>query len=159
MGPPAAGGLAGSRWAETVHGHRGGQLPDVDAPAHAAVCELVRDLVTEGLVDGVHDVSDGGLGLALAEMAVRSETGFDVQLDGGHAALFSEAPSRAIVCVPAARVAEVTARAGAAGVTVGPLGRAGGDRLVVRGLVDVALGDALDAWARALPGKLQLLES
>ncbi|HWI03740.1 MAG TPA: phosphoribosylformylglycinamidine synthase subunit PurL [Acidimicrobiales bacterium] len=150
--------LAGSRWAEAAHGHRGGELPAVDAGAHGALCQLVRDLVDGQLVDGVHDVSDGGIGLAVAEMAVRSETGFDVEVDAGHAGLFSEAPSRVIACVPPAALAEVTDRAGAAGVAVRALGTAGGDRLLVRGLVDLALADAVAAWKGDLPGKLQLID-
>jgi phosphoribosylformylglycinamidine synthase len=155
----ASSALAGSRWAETAHDHRGGDLPVVDAGAHGALCQLVRDLVDAQLVDGVHDVSDGGLGLALAEMAVRSGTGFDVEVAGGHAGLFSEAPSRVVASVAPALVDEVTQRAAAAGVAVAPLGTAGGDRLVVRGLVDVPLADAVASWTGALPAKLQLTGS
>jgi phosphoribosylformylglycinamidine synthase II len=152
-------GLAGSRWAESAHGHRGGELPAVDADAHGALCQLVRDLVDAQLLDGVHDVSDGGLGLALAEMAVRSGAGFDVEIATGHSGLFSEGPSRVIACVAPAALGEVTERAGAAGVAVTSLGTAGGDRLVVRGLMDVPLADAVAAWKGDLPAKLQLLDS
>jgi len=156
-GSPAA--LGGSRWAETAHGHRGGHLPALDIDAHAALCGLVRSLVEEALVDGVHDVSDGGLGLALAEMAVRSGTGFVVNLDGGHAGLFSESPSRVVACVPRSHMAKVKQRAAAAGVAASPLGHAGGDRLVVNGLVDLPLADAVATWTGALPTKLHLLDS
>ncbi|HEX2119987.1 MAG TPA: phosphoribosylformylglycinamidine synthase subunit PurL, partial [Acidimicrobiales bacterium] len=156
LGAPAT-TLAGSRWAEAAHGHRGGELPEVDHTAHAAVCELVRGLVGDGLVGGIHDVSDGGIGLALAEMAVRSGTGFDVEVDGGHAGLFSESPSRVVVCVAAANVDQIEQRAAAAGVAVMALGRAGGDRLVVRGSVDLSVADAVDAWTGALPRKLQAI--
>ncbi|HUR22987.1 MAG TPA: phosphoribosylformylglycinamidine synthase subunit PurL [Acidimicrobiales bacterium] len=154
----AASGLAGSRWAEATHAHRGGELPTVDAGAHAALCQLVRELVDGELVDGVHDVSDGGLGLALAEMAVRSETGFDVEIESGHAGLFSEAPSRVIACVSPAALAEVTERAGAAGVAVRTLGTAGGDRLTIAGLVDIPVAGAVAAWQADLPSKLQLID-
>ena len=123
-----------------------------------AVCELVRALVDDELVDGLHDVSDGGLGLALAEMAVRSGTGFDVRVDAGHAGLFSEGPSRVVVCVPRRHVAEVNRRAAAAGVPSTPIGHAGGDRLIVTGLVDLPLADAVAAWVGALPSKLQLVD-
>ncbi|MGI8985094.1 MAG: phosphoribosylformylglycinamidine synthase subunit PurL [Acidimicrobiales bacterium] len=157
LGTPSV-ALAGSRWAEAAHGHRGGQLPAVDTNAHGALCQLVRDLVDAQLVDGLHDLSDGGLGLALAEMAVLTGTGFDVTVAGGHAGLFSEAPSRVVACVAPASVAEVTERAGAAGVTVTPLGTAGGERLVVRDLVDLGLADAVAAWRGDLPGKLQLID-
>ena len=157
--PPSAGSLAGSRGAESAHDHRGGELPPLDTTAHAAVCELVRDLVADGMVDGLHDVSDGGVGLALTEMAVRAGTGFEVRVEGGHAGLFSESPSRVVVCVAPDNVAEVTERAAAGGVAATALGRAGGARLVVDGLVDVALADAVARWARTLPAKLQLIDS
>ena len=154
LGEPAT-TLAGSRWAETAHGHRGGELPEVDTAAHAALCGLVGELVIDAVVHGVHDVSDGGLGLALAEMAVRGGTGFDVHVGGGHAGLFSEAPSRVVVCVPEVNLEEVRGRAAATGVTLTELGRAGGDRLVVRGLVDVPLAEAIATWGGALPAKLR----
>ncbi|HTJ75955.1 MAG TPA: phosphoribosylformylglycinamidine synthase subunit PurL [Acidimicrobiales bacterium] len=157
LGPPAT-SLDGSRWAETVHGHRGGSLPPLDVAAHVAVCHLVRELAADALVDGLHDVSDGGLGLALAEMAVRSGTGFDVHVHHGHAGLFSEAPSRVVACVADAHLVEVTRRAAAAGVALTRLGRAGGDRVAINGLVDVALADAVATWKGALPAQLHLVE-
>jgi phosphoribosylformylglycinamidine synthase subunit PurL len=91
-------------------------------------------------------------------MAVRSETGFDVEVDDGHAGLFSEAPSRLIACVSPAAVAEVTERAAGAGVAVRRLGAAGGDRLVVRGLLDVPVAEAVAAWHGNLPARLQLID-
>ena len=154
LGPAGASDLAGSRWAWAAHGHVGGRLPDLDVAGHAAVCELVRGLVADGLPAGVHDVADGGLGLALAEMAVRSGIGFAVSGIGTHAELFSEAPSRVVVCVGGDRAAEVTSRAETAGVAVTRLGAAGGDGLVVEGLVDVSLTDATTAWRRAIPAAL-----
>ena len=64
-----------------------------------------------------------------------------------------------VACVPAADLDDVTRRAAAAGVEVVALGTAGGDRLRVRGLVDVALADAVGAWTGALPRKLQAVDS
>jgi len=155
LGPgPGHGALAGSRWAESAHGHRGGELPELDIAAHEAVCALVRGMVNDGLMAGVHDVADGGLGLTLAEMAVRSGVGFEIAVDGGHAALFSEAPSRVVACVAPEQLDTVTHRTEAGGVAWTALGRAGSDRLVVAGLVDVALADAVDRWTRALPDQL-----
>ena len=138
--------LAGSAWAWTLRGHRGGQLAPLDLGAHRAVVDLVRGLVGDALLAGVHDVGDGGLGVALAEMALWSETGFRVAGVGGHAELFSEAPSRVVVCVEPQLVDGVVERAGAAGVDVSDLGTTGGDRLVVDGLLDVAMADALAKW-------------
>jgi len=146
--------LAGSRWADAVHGHRGGVLPELDVDHHGAVCGLVRHLVNAGLLAGVHDVADGGIGLALAEMAVRSGVGFDVAIDGGHMGLFHEGPSRVVACVTPEHLDHVTATAGAAGVPVTVLGHAGGSRLVVTGLVDLDLRDATSRWRTSLPSAM-----
>ena len=61
--------LSGSPWARD-RGHRGGTLPALDVAMHRKVADVVRTLVTGGLLGGVHDVGNGGLGVALAEMAV-----------------------------------------------------------------------------------------
>src|SRR4029453_18432458 len=63
--------LSGSRWAWR-QGHKRGTPPALDFDAHRRVCDAVRDLVIDGLALGVHDTADGGLALALAEMAVAS---------------------------------------------------------------------------------------
>jgi phosphoribosylformylglycinamidine synthase subunit PurL len=106
-------------------------------------------------VDGVHDISDGGLGVALAEMAVRSQVGFRIVGIADHCELFGEGPSRVIMSVPAATLDELEARAVAAGVGCFRLGVGGGDRLVVDGLVDLPLGDAEAVWRGALPMALR----
>ncbi len=148
-GSPA--GLAGSRWAFEAHGHTGGVLPALDVAGHLAVCALVRELVVDGLLAGIHDVADGGLGLALAEMAVRSGVGFRIAGVHDHGGLFSEAPSRVVACVAPGHSAEVAERAGRAGVLITALGPAGGDCLVVDGLVDMSLAEAVTGYREMLP--------
>ena len=147
-------GLGGSLYALRAHGRRGGPLPPLDLTAHARLLELTRGLAADAVVVGVHDVSEGGLGVALAEMAVRSGVGFSVDEIDGAAALFSESPSRVVVCVAPDRAAEVEARAAAAGVPVTVLGTAGGDRLRVAGMLDVGVDEATEAWRTAIPRAL-----
>jgi phosphoribosylformylglycinamidine synthase len=142
--------LAGSAWAWARRA-RGGVLPDLDLDAHARLCALVRGLVGDGLVAGVHDVSDGGMGGALVEMAVAGDVGCRVTGVADHAALFTEAPSRVLVCAAPPQVAEIVARAGDAGVRVSEVGSAGGDRVVVDGLFDAAMADVRARWTRAIP--------
>ena len=146
--------LGGSLWAQRVHARRGGPLPRLDLALHARLLELVRGLAAESVVAGLHDVAEGGLGVTLAEMAVRSGVGFAVGGVGTAAELFSESPSRVVLCVAGDRVVEVEARAAAAGVPVSTLGAAGGDRLVVEGLLDVGLAEATEAWRTAIPRAL-----
>jgi phosphoribosylformylglycinamidine synthase len=156
-GPTHAVSLAGSRWAVELHGHRGGRLPALDLALHARLLTLVAGLVNDNLVDGIHDLSEGGLGVALAEMAVHSQVGFQVEGIVDHAALFGEGPSRVLLSVPAPALGEVRTRVTAAGLGWALLGTGGGDRLAVDGLVDVALSEATAAWKGALPEALGAL--
>ena len=146
--------LGGSLWALRAHDHRGGVLPTLDLDAHAALLAFVQRLVADDLAAGIHDVSEGGLGLALAEMAVRSQVGFRVAGVESHVELFSESPSRVVVCASPDQAQEVYRRAEQAGVPAAFLGGSGGDRLVVEGLVDVGLADATTAWRDAIPRAL-----
>jgi phosphoribosylformylglycinamidine synthase len=142
--------LAGSLWAWS-HGRRGGALAEVDLAAVAATAEVVRSLVADGLVQGAHDVSSGGVGLALAEMVVRSGVGASVARIHDHAQLFGEGAGRALLCVTAEDAPTVLERCEAAGVAVERLGAAMGDRLVVKDLLDVAVDEATGAWRDRLP--------
>ncbi len=148
--------LGGSRWALISHGHRGGELPPLDLDLHRRLIETVAGLAShEGIVRGIHDVGEGGLGVALAEMAVGSGTGFRVAGVAGHNELFSESPSRVVVCVdPGGAEDELRRRAAAAGLPLVRLGEAGGDRLVVEGLVDLGLAKATERWRGALASLL-----
>ncbi len=143
-------GLAGSRWA-WERGARGGRLEGLDAPSHLAVAELVRHLVLDDVVAGLHDVADGGLGLALAELAARSGVGLRVSGVEDWMALFEESPGRVVVCVEGNHAITVARRADAAGVVWREIGSAGGDAVVIEGLVDLALADVVRAWRNRLP--------
>jgi phosphoribosylformylglycinamidine synthase len=146
--------LAGSRWAVDIRGHRGGRLPALDLALHLRLVRLVEDLVWSGLVDGVHDVSEGGVGVTLAEMAVAGGVGFTVEHVADHAALFGEEPSRVVFSVPGPGLDELEGRVRSAGLGLVRMGVAGGDRLVVAGLMDVSLADAEAAWRGSLPAAL-----
>jgi phosphoribosylformylglycinamidine synthase len=145
LGDATAACVGGSRWA--VHREfEGGSLPPLDLDVHRRLLALVRDLVVHGLLSAVHDVADGGLGVALADMAVAGETGFEVGGLVSAAQLFSEAPSRVVVAASQAALTELSARAADAGVPIDRLGVAGGPRLIVDGMVDVALDDVAGRW-------------
>jgi len=149
--------LGGSEWAAVVHGLDGGRPPEADLDQAKRVHSFVRDLVVERTVAGVHDCSDGGLAVALAEMAFGGGVGFTVTPEPGTAAsawCFSESASRVLVAVDARPLPHVLRRAEDAGVHAVDLGPAGGDRLVVSGAIDVPLADAERAWRDAIPNAL-----
>jgi phosphoribosylformylglycinamidine synthase II len=150
---PETSTLAGSRWAAD-RGARGGRLEALSYDLHANLADLVRRLVAGGLCSGVHDVSTGGIGVALAEMALRSGVGFSVARIASHRQLFAEGPSRVVLSVPADNLTAVLNAAEHAGVPATRFGLASGHRLQVKGLVDVALDDARRAWRDRLPAVL-----
>ena len=115
----------------------------------------MRELVRSGAVSAAHDVSDGGLACALAEMAIAGGIGLDVDLDSlvelrggsGETNLFGEGPGGIVLA--AARARDLLERAEAAGVEAVELGTAAGDRITIAAAerdVSVALADAERAW-------------
>jgi phosphoribosylformylglycinamidine synthase len=145
--------LSGSQWARD-HGHRTGRLPGLDLVHHTAVCGAIRTLVAGSLLAGLHDVSSGGLGVALAELALRSGVGVNVARVADVAELFAESPSRAVACVTPELLVPVERALDHAGVPFARIGVAAGDRISIKGLVDLALADADRSWRDRLPARL-----
>jgi phosphoribosylformylglycinamidine synthase II len=156
--PPTHPSLAGSRWARELRHHRNGTPPPLDLAGHTRLLGLVTELVAEGvaggqgMVSGIHDVSGGGLGVALAELAIHADLGLAVAGVPDHHELFHESPSRVLVCT--ADVAGLGSRAADAGVRFRVLGQVGGDRIAIDGLVDVSVAEAASAWRDRLPAML-----
>jgi phosphoribosylformylglycinamidine synthase len=156
VGPRAAaeGGfpLEGTRWVTERRDHRTGTVPPVDFAAHAAASAFVAALVATEVagaadaspVHAVHDVSGGGLAVALAEMAAASGIGCAVDAVRDPSELFTELPSRFVVATSAPD--DLCSRAAASGVPTVVLGRAGGERVSVGPLLDLALGAVSEAY-------------
>jgi|tagenome__1003787_1003787.scaffolds.fasta_scaffold20987109_5 phosphoribosylformylglycinamidine (FGAM) synthase-like enzyme len=151
--------LGGSEWAAVVHGLDGGAPPAVDLGAAARLHAFVATLVREREVNGVHDVSDGGLAVTLCEMAFGGDTGFRVDLltaPGAQSctnaeAAFGESTSRVVVAVAAEQVAAVLGAASAAGVPAAVIGQAGGDQCIAEAAFSVPVETALRTWRDAIP--------
>jgi phosphoribosylformylglycinamidine synthase subunit PurL len=77
--------LGQSLWLKELHGRQDGGAPKVDLDKERAAGEIVRELVASGLATAAHDCSDGGLAVALAEMALASGIGFRVMAGAGWA--------------------------------------------------------------------------
>ena len=95
--------IDGSAWAEIIHNHLGGVPPKLDVTAEKLLARCMRNFAVYGIAEAAHDISDGGLLTALAEMVYDSGIGMKIELSQELAAgamLFSESASRAIVVVP-----------------------------------------------------------
>ena len=148
------GWLGQSLYLRDVCGREEGAPPPVDLAVEKRNGDFVRALIGDGIATAVHDLSDGGLAVSLAEMAMAS--GIGASLDAvpapAHAFWFGEDQARYVVTVAAGRAADVAARAEKAGVPVRRLGTTGGDALTLgaeRPIVVAKLRERHDGW---LPG-------
>jgi phosphoribosylformylglycinamidine synthase subunit PurSL len=162
--------LAGSLWAE-FKGLAGGKVPHVDAALGLALFRAVHVAIRRGLIRSCHDLSEGGLAVGLAEMALAGGLGARVSLrdvpredDAAVDAvlLFAESPSRFLVEVPPQNYAALTDLMGQ--LPLGNLGTivAGGGptgspspRLSIGGLdgaivIDAPVSDLKESWQQPL---------
>ncbi|MCH9814968.1 MAG: phosphoribosylformylglycinamidine synthase subunit PurL [Actinomycetia bacterium] len=95
--------FGGSEWAHAVHDHLGGLPPKVDLAREALLADVLIAGSRDGMLSAAHDVSDGGIAVALTEMAIHADVGARTWIPDGidpFVFLFSESAGRAIVVVP-----------------------------------------------------------
>jgi len=144
--------LGGSAWAEVAHEHLGGRPPAVDLAAERRLAALVVAAASDGVLASAHDLSDGGLAIALAEACLYGGRGCTVALPGdAFTALFSESAGRALVSVVRGREKEFAALAAEHEVPATVLGIAAGETLTVVGTFQVPLAELRSAWTGTLP--------
>jgi phosphoribosylformylglycinamidine synthase len=153
--------LAGSEYLEIEHGAIAGAPPRPDLATEKECADVVRYLIAEGIVDTAHDLSGGGLAVALAEMALAGGIGMEFDrteiepLLGGRredAVLFGETGPSFLIALPEERWEDFERALGGVPYEVGydDIGRTGGDQLEVAGLIDVKLEELREAYERDL---------
>ncbi len=164
------GTLGGSVYLWRQHGLEAGPLPEADFEAAQRLYACVRAAQMELPVTACHDCSDGGLAVALAEMAMAGGRGARIRLPdskpgsaavpaaSGRAdvALFNEAPSRILVTIPTHAADALVEMATRHGVPCAMLGTVGGDALVIErpdgnALLSAGVERMRDAYEGALP--------
>jgi phosphoribosylformylglycinamidine synthase subunit PurL len=145
--------LGRSAWLETVCGREEGAPPPVDLASERRNGEFVLALIRAGRVSAVHDISDGGLALALAEMTIAGRLGATIEADAvegeAHGFLFGEDQGRYVVAASAAGTAAILAAAAAAKAPIRRIGATGGDALRLPGerpLPIAELTAASESW-------------
>ena len=131
------GWLGQSIYLRDVCGREEGAPPPVDLVQEKRNGEFVRQLIRSGQVTTVHDVSDGGVALALAEMAMAGSMGADIAAAPEnlplHAFLFGEDQARYLLAADQDVAADILYEAGAIGIPAAMLGVTGGDALILPG--------------------------
>jgi phosphoribosylformylglycinamidine synthase II len=143
------GHLGQSLYLREIEGREEGPAPPVDLAIEKKNGDFVRALIERGSVDTVHDISDGGLLVALAEMAMAGGIGIALDLDTNIGLLFGEDQGRYVLAVPGAQAASVLEQAKAAGIAASSLGRTGGDKITLEGADEISLSElrsAHESW-------------
>ena len=150
-----AGWLGQSLYLATICGHEEGAPPPVDLATERRNGDLVRGLIRSGRVRTAHDCSDGGLAVALAEMAMAGGIGATIDAlpaaPTPAAALFGEDQARYVLALPAAQAEAVLAEARAAGIPAQVIGRTGGDALTLPGERPISIAELSRAHESWLP--------
>ncbi|MBI5560724.1 MAG: phosphoribosylformylglycinamidine synthase subunit PurL [Deltaproteobacteria bacterium] len=147
--------LGGSEYLKAIHSLERGLPPGIDLEKEKNVQEACREAIMDGIIKSAHDVSDGGLAVALAEalFSPGGAKGATVELSGGgireDALLFGESQSRIIVSMDKKDVKKVENIAKAHGVPVRVIGRVRGDFLKINGLIDIPVERLREAWEGA----------
>ncbi|MEM7239026.1 MAG: AIR synthase related protein, partial [Pseudomonadota bacterium] len=130
-----------------VMGRAEGDAPPVDLRAEAKAGELVRSFKSAGLISAAHDLSDGGLALGSAEMALAADLGIAIDAHASLSAMewfFGEDQGRYLVACDAADLAKLTEAAIATQMPLRRIGTVGGD-VVALGDRSIALADLRDS--------------
>jgi phosphoribosylformylglycinamidine synthase II len=152
---PEGSHLGQSLYQELATGKYKGAPPPVDLAAERRAGDFVRGLIRRARVSAVHDISDGGLLVAVAEMALAG--GLGVALDAApegrpaHAVWFGEDQGRYVVAAAPDEAGRILQEAAKAGLTARCVGKATGDALKLPGEAPLSLDSLRTAHERWLP--------
>ncbi|MDX6597244.1 MAG: phosphoribosylformylglycinamidine synthase subunit PurL, partial [Gaiellales bacterium] len=148
----------GSEWQALVSGGHAGRIPEVDLPALRWLCDLLGELARDGgVLRSAHDASDGGLAVALAELALAAGSGLEVAIEprcGAAVTLFGECCGLVIASCAPAEEARLAKACDAAGVPFEKIGAMGGETIALRCgdlAFELPVAEARAAYETTLP--------
>ncbi|MBW3098832.1 phosphoribosylformylglycinamidine synthase subunit PurL [Pseudohoeflea coraliihabitans] len=125
--------------------------------------DFIRAVIRNGQATACHDISSGGLALALSEMVLASDKGMEIDLTGGasplHALLFGEDQARYVITVAPDMGNFIMANAEGAGVPFRKLGRVGGTALSVAGVFSLPIAQLRTAHESWFPDYMETVGS
>ena len=155
--------LGGSEWLAARRGLEAGQPPSVDLEHEGRLADLLVQGVAEGRILSAHDISEGGLAVALAECCMGGDLQVGARVEFAdsirpEALLFGESTGRVVVSGEDAE--SLLALAAEKGVPARNIGETGGGRLWMGPLegpawIDLAIESLWERWTRAIPARLE----
>ncbi|MDP6706826.1 MAG: phosphoribosylformylglycinamidine synthase subunit PurL [Alphaproteobacteria bacterium] len=157
------GHLGQSLYRRELEGTEDGSPPPVDLAAERRNGDFVRGLIEAGEVTVCHDISDGGLAVAVAEMALAGGIGARIEVPVGVSApaawLFGEDQGRYLIQTAPESAGDIVDRAGSAGVPARVVGVTGGDTLTLGGGRNISLGELRRLHEGWLPSLMEESEA
>jgi phosphoribosylformylglycinamidine synthase subunit PurL len=144
------GELGRSLYLREILGREDGAPPTMDLDAERKNGDFVRAQILSGAVAACHDIADGGLLIALAEMALAGDTGVELTANGGTEYWFGEDQARYILAVTDAPA--LLAAAAAQNIPATQIGSsANGNKLTLPGAIAISLTQLRDAHESFFP--------
>ena len=153
--------LGGSEYLKFIHGQVKGTPPWIDLQLEQAVQNCCVAAIEKGILRSAHDVSDGGLAIALAECCVGGPdkpVGARIEMREmirGDALLFSESQSRIVVSVMEENLEQLRQVAGEHRVPTQVIGAVGGASLVIQPLLRLPVEELRAIWSAGLTGQIK----
>jgi phosphoribosylformylglycinamidine synthase subunit PurL len=152
-----------SEYAKEILGTIWGYPPELDLEKEAALQQAIIEIIQHELVDSVHDCSDGGIAVALAEKAFAKNVGSRVNLESNRLfaeyVLFGEESSRILISCDPANVARIKQMAGKHGVVADEIGETTSDRLEISldgtQVLSAAVSELRESYETALESALE----
>ena len=139
----------GGEWAH-LQKHLGGLPPQVNLKHEMRLGKLMSDARDQ--IAAAHDLSDGGLAVAISEMALAAKIGATINIPEDHFVhLFSETPGRIMIAIESEKFDEFIGRAIDLEITTTRIGKTGGDQLVFENLFSISIAEMRKVNSETLP--------
>jgi phosphoribosylformylglycinamidine synthase len=153
--------LGGSEYLKVVHGLVKGTPPWIDLRLEQAVQHCCLEAIEKGILRSAHDLSDGGLAVALAECCISGpDKPLGVRIEvremiRGDALLFSESQSRIVVSLEEKNLGQLQQIAAERNVPMQVMGSVGGSRFTIQPLLQLPVEELRAIWTNGLTGRLK----
>ncbi len=153
--------LGGSEYASHVHNIVEGPIPSLDLGVAKATCDMVRSAVSSGVLKSAHDLSEGGLAIAVAESCVNGAIGAKIDLSSSGQelsiveSLFSETQSRFLVSTSQSDGDGFLKLAEEFGIRVAEIGEVGGDAMQIGSAVELPLDVVCNTYQQGIQKWIQ----
>lgn len=145
-------GLGGSEYAKIIHGIVSGDAPKISAESEKNLISCILELINNKLVNSAHDVSDGGIGVAIAESCLMNRTfplGCNVNIKYGlrkDFVLFNESQSWILLSHEKSKEPQIDGICKKNSIIYANIGEVGGESININDDISISLDSAKEAY-------------